>query len=247
MSPIRAHSSNQALSSPTLSLQRAADAVDLVDLGAAPGRGGQAQQQPHRPAVVGREIDESRIVFSVAHVSSLMRALRASSMPPAMSGTSSLRNARIVLRDATAMLRRPRRIRPCSTMLDKVANPTGPRLDLQQHLADLEAAGLLVRIDRPINKDTELIPLVRWQFIGGMPEDQRRAFLFTNVIDSKGRNTTCRWWSARWPRRRRSTRSAWAGRSRRSARPGWRRSRIRSRRSPPTMRRARRSSSPATR
>ena len=64
----------------------------------------------------------------------------------------------------------------------------GPRLDLQQHLADLEAAGLLVRIDRPINKDTELIPLVRWQFIGGMPEDQRRAFLFTNVIDSKGRN-----------------------------------------------------------
>ncbi len=44
-----------------------------------------------------------------------------------------------------------------------------------------------IRIDRPINKDTELIPLVRWQFIGGMPEDQRRAFLFTNVIDSKGR------------------------------------------------------------
>ena len=33
-------------------------------------------------------------------------------------------------------------------------------------------------------------------------------------------------------RRRRSTRSAWAGRSRRSARPGWRRSPIRSRRSP---------------
>ncbi|MEA3024939.1 MAG: hypothetical protein QOF91_224, partial [Alphaproteobacteria bacterium] len=71
-------------------------------------------------------------------------------------------------------------------MLDK-AKTTGPRLDLQQHLADLEAAGLLVRIDRPINKDTELIPLVRWQFIGGMPEDQRRAFLFTNVIDGKGR------------------------------------------------------------
>ena len=62
-----------------------------------------------------------------------------------------------------------------------------PRLDLQQHLADLEAAGLLLRIDRPINKDTELGPLVRWQFIGGMPEDERRAFLFTNVTDSKGR------------------------------------------------------------
>jgi 4-hydroxy-3-polyprenylbenzoate decarboxylase len=61
-----------------------------------------------------------------------------------------------------------------------------PRLDFQEHLADLEAAGLLVRIDRPINKDTELHPLVRWQFIGGMPEDQRRAFMFTHVIDSKG-------------------------------------------------------------
>src|SRR5437763_17165938 len=62
-----------------------------------------------------------------------------------------------------------------------------PRLDLQQHLADLEAAGLLVRIDRPINKDTELNPLVRWQFIGGVPEHERRAFLFTNVVDAKGR------------------------------------------------------------
>jgi 4-hydroxy-3-polyprenylbenzoate decarboxylase len=78
-------------------------------------------------------------------------------------------------------------------MLDKPASQTEakvsgrPRLDLQQHLADLDAAGLLTRIDRPINKDTELNPLVRWQFIGGVPEEQRRAFLFTNVTDSKGR------------------------------------------------------------
>src|SRR4029453_15057718 len=56
-----------------------------------------------------------------------------------------------------------------------------PRLHLQEHLADLDAAGLLVRIDRPINKDTELIPLVRWQFIGGIPEDQWRPLLFPNV------------------------------------------------------------------
>src|ERR671925_433470 len=62
-----------------------------------------------------------------------------------------------------------------------------PRLDFQDHLADLEARGLLVRIDRPINKDTELHPLVRWQFLGGIPEDKRRAFLFTNVTDAKGR------------------------------------------------------------
>src|SRR5947209_19411504 len=60
-------------------------------------------------------------------------------------------------------------------------------LDFQEHLAQLEAQGLLVRIDRPVNKDTELHPLVRWQFLGGVPEDNRRAFLFTHVTDSRGR------------------------------------------------------------
>src|SRR6266481_3462192 len=64
----------------------------------------------------------------------------------------------------------------------------GPPLDFQSHLAALEANGLLVRVDKPINKDTELHPLVRWQFLGGIPEDQRRAFLFTNVTDSRGRH-----------------------------------------------------------
>src|SRR5262244_1465000 len=63
----------------------------------------------------------------------------------------------------------------------------GPPLDFQSHLAALEAQGLLVRVDRPINKDTELHPLVRWQFQGGLAEDQRRAFLFTNVTDASGR------------------------------------------------------------
>jgi len=43
-----------------------------------------------------------------------------------------------------------------------------------------------VRIDRPICKDTELHPLVRWQFVGNFPEDKRRAFLFTNVVGAKG-------------------------------------------------------------
>src|ERR1700686_5055226 len=62
-----------------------------------------------------------------------------------------------------------------------------PSLDFQSHLAVLEAKGLLVRVDRPINKDTELHPLVRWQFLGGIPEEERRAFLFTNVVDSRGR------------------------------------------------------------
>jgi 4-hydroxy-3-polyprenylbenzoate decarboxylase len=77
-------------------------------------------------------------------------------------------------------------------MLEQSAPPRArlrqrPHLDLQEHLADLEANGLLVRIDRAINKDTELHPLVRWQFLGGVPEDKRRAFLFTNVMDAKGR------------------------------------------------------------
>ena len=67
------------------------------------------------------------------------------------------------------------------------ARPKGPALDFQQHLAALEAAGLVTRIDRPIDKDTELHPLVRWQFVGGMPEDKRRAFLFTNVVDGSGK------------------------------------------------------------
>lgn len=66
----------------------------------------------------------------------------------------------------------------------KVARPS---LDFQTHLAQLEARGLLIRVDRPINKDTELHPLVRCQFLGGIPEEDRRAFLFTNVIDSSGR------------------------------------------------------------
>src|SRR3984893_7258362 len=59
--------------------------------------------------------------------------------------------------------------------------------DFQEHLANLEAAGLLVRIDREVNKDTELHPLVRWQFQGGLDEAQRRAFLFTNVVGADGR------------------------------------------------------------
>ncbi|HWP34129.1 MAG TPA: UbiD family decarboxylase [Thermodesulfobacteriota bacterium] len=62
--------------------------------------------------------------------------------------------------------------------------------DLHEHLALLEREGLLVRVKRPINKDTELHPLVRWQFRGGIPEPERKAFLFEQVTDSKGRRYT---------------------------------------------------------
>ncbi|HEY1541641.1 MAG TPA: UbiD family decarboxylase [Xanthobacteraceae bacterium] len=67
------------------------------------------------------------------------------------------------------------------------AQQVRPRLDFQEHLADLEARGLVTRIDHPVNKDTELHPLVRLQFIGGIPEAERRAFVFTNVVDAAGK------------------------------------------------------------
>ena len=75
-------------------------------------------------------------------------------------------------------------------MLDPTTKPgtgrsaaDGPPLDFQAHLSALEARGLVTRIARAIDKDRELHPLVRWQFQGGLREDDRRAFLFTNVTD----------------------------------------------------------------
>src|ERR1700722_20988914 len=59
--------------------------------------------------------------------------------------------------------------------------------DLHDHLRTHEKEGLLVTVDRKISKDTEMHPLVRWQFRGGIAEKDRKAFLFTNVVDSKGR------------------------------------------------------------
>ena len=59
--------------------------------------------------------------------------------------------------------------------------------DLHDHLKALEKAGLLITVKRLINKDTEMHPLVRWQFRGGIEEKDRKAFLFTNVTDSKKR------------------------------------------------------------
>jgi len=69
------------------------------------------------------------------------------------------------------------------------AAPVTPRgyPDLHEHLEALERAGLLVTVERPIDKDSELHPLVRWQFRGGIEEPDRKAFLFTNVTDAKQR------------------------------------------------------------
>ena len=58
--------------------------------------------------------------------------------------------------------------------------------DLREHIQALEAQGKLIRIRRGINKDTELMPLVRCQF-RGLPEKDRKAFLFESVSDVKGK------------------------------------------------------------
>jgi 4-hydroxy-3-polyprenylbenzoate decarboxylase len=59
--------------------------------------------------------------------------------------------------------------------------------DLHEHLDSLRKRGLLLTIDRAIDKDAELHPLVRWQYVGGIEEHERKAFLFTNVVDGRGR------------------------------------------------------------
>jgi 4-hydroxy-3-polyprenylbenzoate decarboxylase len=59
--------------------------------------------------------------------------------------------------------------------------------DLHDHIKNLEEAGLLITVDEPIDKDSEMHSLVRWQFVGGLKESERKAFLFRNVINAKGR------------------------------------------------------------
>src|SRR3954464_2944008 len=62
-----------------------------------------------------------------------------------------------------------------------------PYPDLHAHLEALKAQDLLLTVDEPIDKDSELHALVRWQFVGGIEEAQRKAFLFTNVVNAHGR------------------------------------------------------------
>jgi UbiD family decarboxylase len=57
---------------------------------------------------------------------------------------------------------------------------------LGKYVEGLEQADKLIRVTTPINKDTELHPLVRLQF-RGLPESKRKAFLFENVVDGSGR------------------------------------------------------------
>ena len=59
--------------------------------------------------------------------------------------------------------------------------------DLHEHLESLRERGLLLTVEERIDKDSELHPLVRWQFVGGLDEPERKAFLFTNIVDGRGR------------------------------------------------------------
>ncbi len=58
--------------------------------------------------------------------------------------------------------------------------------DLRGYLDALDRRGLLRAIDETVNKDTELVPLVRLQF-RGLPEPARKAFWFRSVTDARGR------------------------------------------------------------
>ena len=57
---------------------------------------------------------------------------------------------------------------------------------LRDYIETLESRGKLFRIQREVCRETELEPLVRWQF-RGLPESERRAFLFERVASVAGR------------------------------------------------------------
>ena len=70
---------------------------------------------------------------------------------------------------------------------DESAIPARGYPDLHDHLRQLEREGLLIRVKEPVDKDQEMHPLVRWQFRGGIKEKDRKAFLFEQPVDAKGK------------------------------------------------------------
>ena len=56
--------------------------------------------------------------------------------------------------------------------------------DVREYIEELNRRNLLQVIEEKVNKDTELVPLVRLQF-RGLPEPQRKAFWFKNVTDTQ--------------------------------------------------------------
>lgn len=73
-------------------------------------------------------------------------------------------------------------------MTDTASSAPGPKYrDVREYLEELDRRGLLRRISRTTNKDTEVMPLVRWQF-RGQDAEQRTGWLFENLTDSRGRS-----------------------------------------------------------
>jgi len=69
----------------------------------------------------------------------------------------------------------------------KASTEAGPVYrDIREYLVELERRGLLRRVTRMTNKDTEVMPLVRWQF-RGLDAAQRTGWLFEHLTDSRGR------------------------------------------------------------
>lgn len=68
------------------------------------------------------------------------------------------------------------------------SSASGPKYrDVREYLEELERRGLLRRVSRTTNKDTEVMPLVRWQF-RGLDAEQRTGWLFENLTDSRERS-----------------------------------------------------------
>src|SRR3974390_3102015 len=59
--------------------------------------------------------------------------------------------------------------------------------DLHEHGAAPDERGLMRRVERRIDKDSEMHPLVRWQFVGGIAQVERKAFLVPTIADGPGR------------------------------------------------------------
>lgn len=58
--------------------------------------------------------------------------------------------------------------------------------DIRAFINELESRGMLYRWQRPIDKDSELMPLMRLQY-RGLSDEARQAFLYENVTNAKGR------------------------------------------------------------
>src|ERR1700754_3558010 len=58
--------------------------------------------------------------------------------------------------------------------------------DFRAFLSDLDGRGKLYRWRQRVNKDTELMPLMRLQY-RGLPDDKRQVLLFEKICDVNGR------------------------------------------------------------